>query len=543
MDLNLGRFLGSVVLAGGVSLALHVEAIAGPIVTVGSAEGAPGTTVTIPLDFTNPTDEVVGFQFDITFDTANLTPDIENCGGGSVLCSVLGSGDVRVLAEPDGQLNPFPDGSLGSIDFEIAADETLEGTTLPLEIAEASFSDDQVQPVEPTELNDGSIDVVAVTAVLTVQPPELNFGSQQTGTTSGVQTVTVSNDGEDGIDLEISSINITGDFDLADGDCSVGTILADGEGCSIDVTFSPSADGPATGSLVVGSDAGEVTNDEVELTGEGVPSDANLVIQEDPGSFDFPDRDINEGAFCQTITLENTGTVNALTVGAASVDEPFSVSDSCNGVELGGGQSCVLEVCFDPENEDDFSRTLEVTSDANTANATLTGTGTAVADLQVTPEFGPVNLGTGLQGETLTRQGSIENVGSADATVQCDLVEGGTVEENLDREADEILRPSGVFSTTLPLNELTVIEAGADPISFQVSCALPEDAEDGDTFSAEIQCNVDDEGVSEDTTHFLSCGVSEFEPLPVPTMSNWSIALFAMLMLLVGGISIRFFRT
>lgn len=269
-----------------------------------------------------------------------------------------------------------------------------------------------------------------------------------------------------------------------------------------------------------------------------VGSDAVLTLS--PASFDFGSQDINDPAQQTTFTIGNDGVEDALTISDVSFGpgllgaftSPFTVSDNCDGAEIAPQGTCELTVTFDPEEAGSFAAVLTVSSDAGTETADVDGEATATADLVVTPPFGPVNLGSGLQGDTLTAQGSVVNNGSADATVQCTLVESGLTGE---------VSP-GIFSTTLPSTTINVV-AGADPIPFSVSCALPAEAEDGDVFTAEIQCSVDGGPVTADTTHVLSCSVSEFEPLPVPTLSNWNIALLALLMLLVGGISIRLFRT
>jgi hypothetical protein len=397
-----------------------------------------------------------------------------------------------------------------------------DGDTFQIEAhpVAAAFAECNGTPVTPDVVRDATITANELSAVLNVQPDTLGFGNQQTGTTSGPQTVTVSNDGSDEVDLEITAINISGDFDLAGGTCAIGTTLADAETCTIDVTFSPSADGAAAGTLTVDSDAGQTTNDTVDLSGTGVPSDANLTI--DPTSFDFGELDIDADAICQAFTLENTGTDNSLTIGTASVASPFSVSDNCDGVTLDGGDTCVVTACFDPETEDTFSETLTVTSDANSASATLEGEGTAEADIVINPPFGPVNLGFGAPGDTLSAGGTVSNNGSADAEVACEFTSND----------------DDVFSIDPDLSGGITIVAGGSA-DFTLSCDLPADAEEGDNFNAVLACSIDGEPAG---THELSCGVSTFEPLPVPTMQAWALALFALMMLLAGAIGIRFFR-
>lgn len=382
-----------------------------------------------------------------------------------------------------------------------------------------AFAECDGTPVTPDVVADGTITALAATAVLNVQPDTLNFGTQQTGSTSAPQSVTVSNDGTDGLNLEITGINVTGEFDNAGGSCTVGTILADSETCTIDATFSPATDGVKAGTIVVTSDAGDVTNDTVNLNGEGIPTDAELTI--DPASFDFGPLDINDPAECTTFTLANTPGTDSLTIGTASVPAPFTVTGNCDGVTLGGGDSCDVDVCFDPDSEAVFSETLSVTSDVNDVTATVDGEGTTEADVTVNPPFGPVDLGVGAPGELISANGSADNSGSADAELSCTLTGDTTV---ISTDPDPLAG--------------TVPAGGSLP--FTLNCALPEDGVEGDEYNATLSCDLDGEPAG---THDISCGISTFEPLPVPTMQAWAMALFALLMLLAGGISIRYFRT
>lgn len=266
----------------------------------------------------------------------------------------------------------------------------------------------------------------------------------------------------------------------------------------------------------------DFTTDLTEGSITVIGSDAVLTL--DPDVFDFGTQDILAPAQTADFTIGNAGNDDSLTVSTVSVGgAPFSVTGNCNGEEIAPGGTCVVTVTFDPTTAGSFADILQVSTDVGTATSNLSGAATATANVVINPPFGPVDLGVGLQGETLTANGSVQNTGSADATASCDLV------------GDD------VFSTSLPLNTPITIAAGAAAIPFTVSCALPANAADGDTFNGEIQCSIDGAPVN-DTTHFLTCGVSEFEPLPVPTMQNWALILFALMMLLVGGISIRMFR-
>jgi ASPM-SPD-2-Hydin domain-containing protein/beta-propeller repeat-containing protein/centrosomal CEP192-like protein len=101
-----------------------------------------------------------------------------------------------------------------------------------------------------------------------VSPSSLTFASQTVGTSSPSQTFTLSNTGTGS--LSISSIAITGtnngDFGQ-DNNC--GTSVAAGAGCTIYVTFTPTASGTRTATFSISDDANS-SPQIVSLSGAGV---------------------------------------------------------------------------------------------------------------------------------------------------------------------------------------------------------------------------------------------------------------------------------
>ena len=429
--------------AFGLSILLASAAYAqDTTIAIGSESGQVGQEIDLPVSLDANNHEGAGLDIHIEFDENEL----ELRDGGSVgpcdfvdpgpaldegqtmICSDEGGGRLFVGIDAP-FVFPVPEISEGImffVRFTVAPTATPGATTDvthdPDTVSVANTGGTAVDSDNVTIVN-GDVEVLeapAEVSVLNVQPTDINFGGQQTGTTSDPETVTVSNDGGDGVDLEITDISISGDFDVAGGTCSVGDSLSDGDSCTIDVTFSPSADGAAAGSLTVDSDADEVTNDTVALSGEGTE---------------------------------------------APPPEP--------------------------------------------------------ANLSIAPPSGDVNLGSGSAGDVLSTTAVISNNDSAE--------EDGTFTCTLDD-------PSGVFDAS-PLTGTVPGEDGSQDID--LSCTLPSDAEDGDSFGATFACE-GSEGFSSE--HALSCSVSEFEAVPVPTMQKWSLILFALMMLIAGGIGIRFFR-
>ncbi len=81
---------------------------------------------------------------------------------------------------------------------------------------------------------------------VTLSPSVLTFGSQYVGTTSGAQTINVTNSGRAA--LAISSITAAGDF-AQTNTCPAS--LAAGASCAVGLTFTPTAGGSRTGTLTI----------------------------------------------------------------------------------------------------------------------------------------------------------------------------------------------------------------------------------------------------------------------------------------------------
>ena len=484
----------------------------------------------------------------VTFDPTRLSPStttvagnerVDGCVSGLPAshtglltgCQLNAPGQIDlVISDQSGEGTPLPSGVIGSITFTVAAQAAFGETPVSASIQQASSDFGATDLTERVGAEGGVVNVVDLTAVLNVQPNALPFGNQQVNTASSPAFFTISNDGTDEIDLTVSALGLpSGAFARSGGTCP-GTLpftLADGASCTVGVVFTPTDTTDFDATITVVSNAGSVTNDQVRLTGTGTPGpQSTLSITGSPVSFGSVD--LNDLPSSFTVTATNDGdTGSSLTISAVNYtgDDAFSITNGCAGTSgvLATGQSCSVIVTFDTDETGTFSGTVAFTSNAdNTPNpeVAVTGTSTATAVIAINPPFGPVGLGSAAPGETLSRNGVVTNSGSAAADVSCVL-------------NDE----TGVFSTTP--SPLAATVAANSTVDFTLSCALPVDGVEGDTYAATLTCSVDQEVAG---THELSCGVTEFEPLPVPTMSNWSIAFFALLMLLVGGFSIRFFR-
>ena len=97
------------------------------------------------------------------------------------------------------------------------------------------------------------------------------FAPRKVGTTSPVQTLTVSNTGS--ASLTLSSLtpggSNPGDF-ARGGTCTASTVLAPAANCSVQVSFTPAAIGARSASLTIGSNDPATPNKVVTLSGTGL---------------------------------------------------------------------------------------------------------------------------------------------------------------------------------------------------------------------------------------------------------------------------------
>jgi hypothetical protein len=147
----------------------------------------------------------------------------------------------------------------------------------------------------------------------------------------------------------IASITASGDFAVAggaSGACAAGQVLAQGASCTIDLRFTPTADGNRTGTLTVTSN-GSPADATSALTGTASAVAAPAVSA--PTRVDFGKLPAGAAAAPQPVTITNSGATN-LVVNALTLSGPFVIASpgTCGAAPftLVPGQSCTLQVSF-----------------------------------------------------------------------------------------------------------------------------------------------------------------------------------------------------
>ncbi|AHG91684.1 hypothetical protein J421_4147 [Gemmatirosa kalamazoonensis] len=201
---------------------------------------------------------------------------------------------------------------------------------------------------------------VAKSAALAVNPPPpavraisinpstgLGFGDQLLGTTSGAKPVTLTNSGNTA--LAISDISTSADFGKST-DCPLApTPFAVGATCTAYVTFSPSAAGARSGTLVVTSDA-TASPQSIPLSGNGITPFVSASVV--PGSIGFGTLYLGTTTSGRIVKVTSNGNmplvITAVTLGGTNPWDFGVWDDGCSGATLAPNTSCTFAVTFEP---------------------------------------------------------------------------------------------------------------------------------------------------------------------------------------------------
>jgi len=214
------------------------------------------------------------------------------------------------------------------------------------------------------------------------QSPDVNFGSQQAGTTSAPTLVTINNTA--GPDLNVTGFSIGGTNPAAfnavanGNDTCSGQTLVTGGSCTVDVTFAPGVAAQFSATLLLVSDSASSPDLVANLAGTGTPAPAPGISITPSSPFDFGNQKVGTGT-SQVFTVSNTGNAD-LDITTASALGDFSVpggSDGCSGTTVAAGHSCQVTVQYQPSAAGPVAGQLSVSStELAPAVVELDGTGT-----------------------------------------------------------------------------------------------------------------------------------------------------------------------
>jgi hypothetical protein len=212
------------------------------------------------------------------------------------------------------------------------------------------------------------------------------------------------------------------------------TRRATGEGVSgktIDFTLG----GTGVGSAVTGAD-GTATLSNVPLTGitagiypgaiaasfigdedDGPSSDSNTLtvltpatVSPSPASWDFGGQRVGTTGGAKTFTITNPGeetlAITDASLGGTSPGEFVESADTCSGAHLATGDTCTVDIAFQPSGTGAEAASLDITSNARSSvdHLGLSGTGIqpAVSPSPGSKDFGEQRVGTQSAAQTFT---------------------------------------------------------------------------------------------------------------------------------------------
>ncbi len=249
-----------------------------------------------------------------------------------------------------------------------------------------------------------------------VAPSALTFPAQLLNTASTAQTVVVLNVGNG--PMQVSNVTASAPFSQSNN-CAAP--LTPGQGCSIQVSFTPSAIGPAGGSLTIVDDAGTQT---VNLTGTGTTTAPVVTVT--PASVLFPDQLVSTKSAKQVITITNTGTISVSGI-STSVSGDFAKTTTCLA-SLGAGKHCTVSVTFTPTAVGPRTGALTINMSTGAQTVALTGTGTSAQTalpgvLSFAPS--PVTFAGYTIGDNPSQVVKVTNTSGAAVGIQSVALKGG----------------------------------------------------------------------------------------------------------------------
>lgn len=269
-------------------------------------------------------------------------------------------------------------------------------TTTGTRTGSLSFSDSATNSPEIVALSGsapgGSSGSVAIS------PTSLSFGSVNVGSTSAIDTETLTNG--TGSSITINNIAVTGadpgDFLISSKTC--GSSLAASGSCSVSLDFKPGAGGSRTATLTV-SDTASNSPQTVALSGTGNTTSGGSVTVS-PTALGFAATAVASTSTAQSTNLTNgTGssiTISSIAIGGANPGD-FAISGKTCGASLAPSATCSASVVFKPTVTGPRTATLSFADSGSGSPQTVALSGTVSAAFEIEPTNPTVVVNNTLQ--------------------------------------------------------------------------------------------------------------------------------------------------
>ena len=381
-----------------------------------SSTSLAGTGVALsPVIGVSPT--TLSFSQTVNTSSASQTVTVSNTGNAALTLSALAIGGTQATEYQLAAGTTCVAG--GSVAANASCVPKLAFTPAAIGARSASLSITHNAIGSPSAVPLNGTGTSAPQPAISLNASTLTFASQTLGSTSALQTLTVSNSGSSKLTFNGLTLTGTAASDFArSGTCTPTGTLAPGATCTISFSFAPGAVGARSATLTLASDASNGSA-VLSLAGTGAAI-ATPGVGLSPGSLAFGNQTIGVASTARTATLTNTGS-GALSISGIAATSGFGVSHNC-GASLAAAASCTLSVTFTPAIAGAATGTINVTSNAigSPHSVSLSGTGVigspVLAWLPTTTSVAFGDLGVGASPST--RSLTLINQGPGAVTLQ-----------------------------------------------------------------------------------------------------------------------------
>ncbi len=252
-------------------------------------------------------------------------------------------------------------------------------------------------------------------ATFSATPNPLTFASQQVGTTSAAQSITISNTGQ--AQLQITALSLSGgnagDFNFAPGFNPLQTInIAGNASATIPIVFAPTAAGARSTTLTIADNAAGSPHS-VTINGTASPG-PQPAVSLSATSIAFPNQQTSVASAPMTITLTNTGTaplsVSSFTFSGVNPTDFSTTTAPAPSIPVNG--TLIISVVFTPSLSGFRSATLLINDNAPGTPHSITLSGTGINVPQFSASATNLSFGNQQVGQSISQPLTISNPGS-----------------------------------------------------------------------------------------------------------------------------------
>jgi Abnormal spindle-like microcephaly-assoc'd, ASPM-SPD-2-Hydin len=248
---------------------------------------------------------------------------------------------------------------------------------------------------------------VATQSTMTINPSPVAFGSVNVGSKPS-QTVTVTNSGNATLNITAATISGTG-FTMS---LTAPTSINAGATTQFTVTYAPTTEGSATGSILITSNA-SATPATISLSGTAMQAQ----VSASPTSVAFSTVVVgNNGS--QSVKLTNNGNA-ALTFSNIAVSGAgMSITGLTTSSTIAAGSSLTFNAVFAPTGAGAVNGSIQLTTNGTPSSMTINLTGTGMVSAQ-TLSASPTSLSFGTQtvSTSSSQTSTLTNTGNANVTI------------------------------------------------------------------------------------------------------------------------------